>query len=162
MAATGQPLPDIPGYEIQKLLGQGGMGFVYEALRLADLRRVALKMMVHARPEHVVRFRREAQAIATLRHPNIVKLHDIGEHEGQPYFTMELVEGASLAGWRDSFPQQIQQAPAMVELLAHALLYAHEQGVIHRDLSPSNVLLTPANQPKISDFVLARFIYENS
>src|SRR5438128_2172133 len=98
MAERAQPLPDIPGYELGKKLGQGGMGVVYEAVRLADRQRVALKMMIGARPEHVPRFRREVQAVTRLKHPNIVKLHDAGEHHGLPYFTMELVEGGSLAG----------------------------------------------------------------
>src|SRR5262249_58097554 len=80
MAETAQPLPHIPGYEIRRKLGQGGMGVVYEAVQLADSQRVALKMIVGAMPEHVVRFRREVQAVARLKHPNIVQLHNEGEH----------------------------------------------------------------------------------
>jgi serine/threonine-protein kinase len=161
MAETAQPLPDVPGYEFRKKLGQGGMGVVYEAVRLADRQLVALKMIVGARPEHVLRFRREVQAVTKLKHPNIVKLHDSGEHQGLPYFTMELVEGGSLAGQRASFPQPLRQAAAMVELLANAIHYAHQQGVIHRDLTPGNVLLTSAGQPKISDFGLAKCLDED-
>src|SRR5262249_46570579 len=160
MAESAQPLPDIPGYEFRKTLGQGGMGVVYEAVRLADRHRVALKMIVGARPEHVLRFRREVQAVTKLKHPNIVKLHDAGEHQGLPYFTMELVEGGSLAGQRASFPQPVRQAAALVESLANAIHYAHQQGIIHRDLTPGNVLLTSTGQPKISDFGLAKSLHE--
>jgi serine/threonine-protein kinase len=161
MAETAQPLPDIPGYEIRKKLGQGGMGVVYEAVRLADRQRVALKMIVGVRPVDVLRFRREVQAVTRLKHPNIVELQDAGEHQGLPYFTMELVEGGSLAGQRASFPQPAQQAAAMVELLANAIHYAHQQGIIHRDLKPGNVLLTCAGQPKISDFGMAKSLHED-
>src|SRR5262249_9596273 len=136
MAETAQPLPHIPGYEIRRKLGQGGMGVVYEAVQLADSQRVALKMIVGAMPEHVVRFRREVQAVARLKHPNIVQLHNEGEHQGLPYFTMELVEGGSLAGQRASFPQEVRQAVALVELLANAIHYAHQQNIVHRDLTP--------------------------
>jgi serine/threonine protein kinase len=161
MAETAQPMPDIPGYEFRKKLGQGGMGVVYEAVRLADQQRVALKMIVGARPEHLLRFRREVQAVSKLKHPNIVKLHDTGEHQGMPYFTMELVEGGSLARQRASLPQPVQEAARMVELLANAIHYAHQQGIIHRDLTPGNVLLTSARQPKISDFGLAKSLHED-
>src|SRR5262245_57074661 len=85
-----------------------------------------------------------------------------GEHQGLPYFTMELVEGGSLAGQRASFPQEVRQAVSLVELLANALHYAHQQNIVHRDLTPGNVLLTSIGQPKISDFGLAKCLHEDA
>jgi serine/threonine protein kinase len=138
------------------------MGIVYEARRLADGQPLALKMIVGARPEHVLRFRREAEAVARLRHPHIVQLHDTGEHLGLPFFTMELVRGGSLAARRSTFPLPPDQAARLVEVLARAIHYAHTQGIIHRDLTPANVLLTPAGEPKVSDFGLAKCLDEDS
>jgi serine/threonine protein kinase len=157
-----QPLPTIPGYEVLRKLGQGGMGVVYEAKRRADELRVALKMIVGARPEHVLRFRREAQAVSRLRHPNIVQLYDTGECQGLPYFTMELVLGGSLADRRHTLPLPAGSAANIVEVLARAINYAHGQGIIHRDLTPANVLLTLAGKPKISDFGLAKCLEDES
>src|SRR5262249_31092952 len=134
---AGQPLPTIHGYEILRKLGQGGMGIVYEAKRMADDLRLALKMIVGARFEHVLRFRREAQAVARLRHPNIVQLYDTGECQGLPYFTMELVLGGSLADRRHTLPLPTGPAAEIVEVLARAIHYAHRQGIIHRDLTPA-------------------------
>src|SRR5262249_57941776 len=94
------PLPQVPGYEIQGVLGRGGMGVVFKARHLKLNRTVALKMLLadgYARPEELARFRRDAEALAALRHPNIVQVHDAGEVGGRPYFTMECVEGGTLS-----------------------------------------------------------------
>jgi serine/threonine protein kinase/Tfp pilus assembly protein PilF len=149
-ADVAQPgLPQVPGYEVQGELGRGGMGVVYRAWHLRLGRAVALKMLLAgpcARPVELERFRREAQAVAALRHPNIVQVYDVGDVDGRPYFTMELVEGGSLAEQIHGVPQPARQAAALVATLADAIHAAHRGGIIHRDLKPANVLLQEEKQ----------------
>src|SRR5262245_54199796 len=155
----GTALPLIPGYEVEAVLGRGGMGIVFRARHLKLNRPVALKMPLagaHAGPEELARFRREAEAVAALRHPNIVQVHDAGESTGHPYFTMECVEGGSLAHSLAGQPQPPRRAAELVATLAVAVQFAHKSGFIHRDLKPANVLLTADGVPKITDFGLAR------
>src|SRR5262249_47716479 len=102
------------------------------------------------------RFQREAEAVAALRHTNIVQIYDVGDHEGRSYFTMEFVEGGSLAQALAGKPQPAHQAAALVATLAGAIQVAHDGGILHRDLKPANVLLTVDGTPKINDFGLAR------
>jgi serine/threonine-protein kinase len=152
-------LPQIPGYEVEAVLGRGGMGIVFKARQLQLDRVVALKMLLagaYAAPEELARFRREATAVASLRHPNIVPVHDAGEVNGRPYFTMEFVEGGTLARSLARTPQQPRRAAELVATLASAVQFAHQSGFIHRDLKPANILLTPAGVPKITDFGLVR------
>jgi serine/threonine-protein kinase len=154
-----QTLPRIPGYEVEGVLGRGGMGVVFKARQLKLNRHVALKMLLagaYAGSEALARFRREAEAVAALRHPNIVQVHDAGEVAGRPYFTMECVEGGSLARSLAGKPQAPQRAAELVATLASAVQFAHQSGFLHRDLKPANVLLTADNVPKIADFGLAR------
>ena len=151
--------PTIPGYEVKGLLGRGGMGVVYRAHHLRLDRDVALKMLLageFASPRERERFLLEARAIANLSHPNIVQVHDVSEREGRPFFTMELVEGGTLARWLAGAPQPAEKAAEIVGCLAGAVEVAHRSGIIHRDLKPSNVLLTPDGTPKVTDFGLAR------
>jgi serine/threonine-protein kinase len=152
-------LPSVPGYEVQGEPGRGGVGVVYRAWHLRLDRPVALKMLLvgpYARPEERARFLREAQALAALVHPNVVQVHEVGDLGGQPYFTMEYVEGGSLAGKLAGTPLRPREAAALEATLAEAVQAAHERGVVHHDLKPANVLLTAAGAPKIGDFGLAR------
>ncbi len=161
----GADLPAIPGYIVLSVLGRGGMGVVYQARHLKLTRTVAIKMLLaggFATPPELARFMREAQAIAVLRHPNIVQVFDVGDLEGRPYFTMEYVEGGSLAQKLAGVPQPARDASAMVATLAEAIQVAHAGGIVHRDLKPANILLTAEGTPKIGDFGLARSYSEGS
>jgi WD40 repeat protein len=152
-------LPLLPGYEVQSVLGRGGMGVVYRARHLRLERAVALKMLLagaSATVEERERFLREARAVAGLRHPNIIAVHDVSEAGGQLYLTMEYVEGGSLAQKLAGTPQPARQAAALVATLAEAVQVAHRGGIIHRDLKPANILLTADGTPKVADFGLAR------
>jgi serine/threonine protein kinase len=135
--------PQIPGYEVLELLGQGGMGVVYKARHVQLKRLVALKMVrSESHVRHLARFRVEAEAVARLQHPNIVQIYDVGDSEGRPYFSMEYVDGGSLAQRLDGGPLPPRQAAKLVATLADAVHFAHQRGVIHRDLKPANVLVS--------------------
>jgi serine/threonine-protein kinase len=152
-------LPSIRGYEVQAVLGRGGMGVVYRALHLRLGRPVALKMLLagpYAGPEERERFQREAEAVAGLRHASIVQLYDAGDLDGRPYFTMELVEGGSLARKIAGMPQPARRAGALLMQVAQAVEFAHKSGVVHRDLTPANILMASDGTPKVTDFGLAR------
>ena len=154
-------LPRIRGYEVQAVLGRGGMGVVYRARHLRLDRPVALKMLLagtYAGQEERERFQREAEAVAGLRHANIVQLYDAGDLDGRPYFTMEFVEGGSLAQKIAGMPQPACLSAALVTQLAEAVQFAHQSGIVHRDLTPANILLATDGTPKVTDFGLARRI----
>ncbi|HZY86871.1 MAG TPA: serine/threonine-protein kinase, partial [Gemmataceae bacterium] len=156
----------VPGYEVLGELGRGGMGVVYKARQTALKRLVALKMILagaHAGAEQRARFRREAEAVARLQHPNIVQVYEVGEHEGLPFFSLEFVAGGSLAQRLKGRPLAPGRAAAIVEKLARAMHAAHRAGVVHRDLKPANVLLHGGDGegdgldcPKVTDFGLAK------
>ena len=156
---TDASVPPIADYEVEGLLGRGGMGVVYKARHRGLNRVVALKMLIagaYAGSPERARFQREAEAIASLQHPNIVAIHDVGDHEGRPYFTMEYVEGGSLAQALAGTPQPARRSAALLITLAEAVQAAHHAGIMHRDLKPSNILLTADGTPKVADFGLAR------
>jgi eukaryotic-like serine/threonine-protein kinase len=169
--AEGEPTaagrPSVPGYELLGELGRGGMGVVYRARQRSLGRVVALKMIRDSRLADdltVQRFYQEARAAAALDHPGIVPIYEVGQSDGQHYYTMALVEGPSLAAAvrRDGLPAP-EVAAALVAAVADAAEYAHRHGVVHRDLKPENILLEgklggaagPA-RPRVTDFGLAR------
>jgi serine/threonine protein kinase len=160
-----RPWPEVPGYEILGELGRGGMGVVYKARQRGLNRLVALKMILtgqHAPDGLRARFRAEAEAVARLEHPHIVQVHDLGELDGLPYFSLELIDGGNLTrGARDETRTPVGAA-ALVETLARATHYAHQRGVVHCDLKPANILLTADGRPKITDFGLAVYLDEGA
>jgi serine/threonine-protein kinase len=141
------------------------MGVVYHARQKSLQRSVALKMIRTGSLTDagaVARFRAEAQTIARLRHPHIVHVHEVGEHDGAPYFTLELVEGGSLRDRLKERPYSDREAAHLVEVLARALHHAHGLGIVHRDLKPANILLATDGAPKVADFGLAKLLSDES
>jgi serine/threonine-protein kinase len=149
----------VAGYEILGELGRGGMGVVYKARQRGLQRLVALKMILaanHADELQLARFHTEVEAVARLQHPNIVQIHEIGEQDGLPYFSLEFVDGEPLEKRIGGIPQEPRQAAQLIETLARAMHFAHQQGIVHRDLKAANILMTRGGAPKISDFGLAK------
>src|SRR5262245_42379048 len=166
----------VPGYEIIRELGRGGMGVVYLARQVKLNRLVALKMVLsgaHAGERERVRFLAEASAVAKLRHANIVQIHEIGEVDGRPFFSLEYVDGGSLADKLSGTPLPARDAAALMIPIARATQAAHDAGIVHRDLKPANVLLAGSGKidptgpmgamapilkasPKLTDFGLAK------
>jgi serine/threonine protein kinase/WD40 repeat protein len=153
------PLPEVPGYEILEQLDRGGMGVVYKARHQRLNRLVALKMILageYAGPDRLNRFYREAEAVARLRHPNIVEIYDIGMASHMPYIALEYLAGGSLEQLFRQGPLPPHRSAELLATLAQAIHTAHLAGIVHRDLKPANVLLAEEGTPKITDFGLAK------
>jgi serine/threonine-protein kinase len=164
-------LPAVPGYEVLAELGKGGMGVVYLARHEKLNRTVALKMLRPGEwegPDGLARFRREGELLASLQHPNVVQVFDVGEHAGLPFLALEYVPGGPLTRRLGGQPQPPRDAAALVEAVARAVHAAHGKGIVHRDLKPGNILLMSGESPdthhspltthqaKVADFGLAR------
>jgi WD40 repeat protein/predicted Ser/Thr protein kinase len=154
-----QPLLAFKDYELLEEIARGGMGVVYRARQISLNRTVAIKMILGghlANPAEVQRFRAEAETAAHLQHPNIVAIHEVGEHSGQPFFSMDLVEGRNLSQLVRDEPLPSRKAASYLKTIAEAVQYAHSCGVLHRDLKPSNILIDENDQPHVTDFGLAK------
>jgi predicted Ser/Thr protein kinase len=151
------------GYVLERKLGKGGMGIVFAATQLSLGRKVAIKVLAHDLlddPEFVKRFEREARALASLNHPNIVKVIDKGIERGNVYLVMEYVDGVSLRDLMNDRRLPARDALKLIPQLCDALEYAHSRGVIHRDVKPENILIDTAGGLKVADFGLARIVGE--
>ncbi len=177
----GERWPEVPGYRIEGELGRGGMGVVYLARQAHANRMVALKMVLanRGRPEDLLRFLIEGESLARLHHPHIVQVYEVGEAGGLPFFSMEYVEGGTLAQRFSGLPLTPVESAGLVETVARAVHAAHQSGIVHRDLKPANILLaskadsgTGTNPswgggplpltPKVTDFGLAKHVGTDS
>ena len=152
-------------YDLLDVIATGGMGVVYKARQRRLNRLVALKMIrsgQFAEPEQVERFYTEAQAAANLQHPHIVAIHEVGEQAGQHFYSMDFVEGETLAEMIREHSLPPQRAAKYVKTIAATMQYAHDHGVLHRDLKPANVLVNEADEPLIADFGLAKQLDDQS
>jgi eukaryotic-like serine/threonine-protein kinase len=146
-------------YELLEEIARGGMGLVYRAQQISLDRVVAVKLLLagaFSSPENVKRFRVEASAAASLQHRNIVTIHEVGVHQGQHYLVMDYADGPSLAKRVANGPLPPKTAAAYLKIVAEAVHFAHEHGILHRDLKPSNILVDAKEQPRVTDFGLAK------
>lgn len=154
-------LPAIPGYQITAMLGRGGSAVVYHAWQERPKREVAVKVLkagVLAGAEARARFLQEAEAAASLSHPSVVAVHEVGEANGLPYFSMELVRGMRLDTYARSRRLPLRERLSLTLRVCRGVAHAHQRGIIHRDLKPSNILVDETGQPKIMDFGIAKMV----
>ncbi len=152
-------------YELLEEIARGGMGVVYRARQLSLKRIVAVKILLNgpfSRPDFIRRFRNEAEATAALRHPNIVPVYEVGEADGHHFLSMEYVEGQNFAEVVRPQPLDPCRAARYLKTIAEAVHHAHQRGVLHRDLKPSNVLLDAFDQPRVTDFGLAKMLNQDA
>ena len=158
-------LGELGDYELLEEVGRGGQGVVFRARQKSLNRTVALKVISlgqWASKGHLKRFRREAEAAASLDHPSIVPIYEVGEREGACYFSMKFIEGGQLDEVVKRAPMSIRQAAELIAKVARTVHYAHEHGILHRDIKPGNILLDTKGEPQLTDFGLARLVEAES